>query len=95
MAKQPIRTGRIVAPASNSQMDGGEIQTGKLVGGLQDADNGVRVLGTGWRTVAATPDDDLGRGMAGDRLVAPAADGMMGHGMAGAKLIRPPEDQDL
>lgn len=94
MAKQPIRTGRIVAPTAGGRPSESELRTGMLVGCQQNIGMGGREVRTGGYVVTPSYDADLGKGMAGEKLVAPTYDGMTGAGMAGMRLVRPPENQD-
>jgi hypothetical protein len=95
MAKQPIKTGRVIAPTPGDKGMSQPVRTGIVVGCLSNVGFGTEVVRTGGRAVAASPDPDLGKGMAGERLVAPTYDGMTGYGMAGMRLVRPPENQDI
>lgn len=94
MARQPIRTGRVLSPSPSGRGDDSDIHTGRLIGCRQNIDIGPRVVKTGDMVVVAPPDADLGKDMAGERLVAPIYDGMTGYGMAGMRLVLPPENQD-
>lgn len=95
MAKQPIRTGRIIAPSDGGRSSEADIQTGRLIGCRQNIDLGPKVVKTGDLVILADPDATLGEGMAGARLVGASYDGLTGYGMAGVRTVRPPENQDI